>query len=237
MRLLSSIPYSLTPHLFMRIYLAVILLFLLCYPAYGQTAVQPYEPAYLTAMLDTIYTTEQEPIRRRDALMKQYGVDSPEAEAAQKEYRRNHAVNIKKIRQLLDTHGWPDPADVGERSSRIISNVLQHATQEIRIQYLPMMKQAVEDGILHPRWLVRAEDRLLSEQGELQLYGGQMKYYPETKSFNVWPVFDPENIDKRRAAIGLGPIAEHLKNRFDFEWDLEEQIQRTKAFEAAKHKQ
>ena len=28
---------------------------------------------------------------------------------------------------------------------------------------------------------------------------GQMKYCPETKSFNVWPVFDPNNIDERRA--------------------------------------
>jgi len=63
-----------------------------------------------------------------------------------------------------------------------------------------------------------------------------MKYYPETKSFNVWPVYDPVNIDKRRAEIGLGPIAEHLKNRFDFEWNLEEQIKRTAEFEAEMNK-
>jgi hypothetical protein len=61
-----------------------------------------------------------------------------------------------------------------------------------------------------------------------------MKFYPETKSFNVWPVFDPVNIDKRRAEIGLGPIAEFLMARFDFEWDLEEQIKRSEAFEAEK---
>ena len=58
-----------------------------------------------------------------------------------------------------------------------------------------------------------------------------MKYYPETKSFNVWPVYDPVNIDKRRAEIGLGPIAAHLKNRFNFEWKLEEQLERTAEFE------
>ena len=58
-----------------------------------------------------------------------------------------------------------------------------------------------------------------------------MKYYPKTKSFNVWPVLDPKNIDKRRAEIGLEPIAEFLKSRFDFEWNLEEQIKRTEEFE------
>ena len=96
------------------------------------------------------------------------------------------------------------------------------------------MKKAVAEQQLHPRFLVRTEDRIATEQGELQIYGGQMKYYPETKSFNVWPVYDPANINKRRAAIGLGPIEEHLRNRFDFEWNVEEQIQRTKEFEAAK---
>lgn len=93
------------------------------------------------------------------------------------------------------------------------------------------MKQAVLDKKLEPRYLVRAEDRIATDNGELQIYGGQMKYYPETKSFNVWPVYDPVNIDKRRAEIGLEPIAEFLKNRFDFEWNLEEQLKRTEEFE------
>jgi hypothetical protein len=60
-----------------------------------------------------------------------------------------------------------------------------------------------------------------------------MKFYPETKTFNLWPVFDPKNINKRRAAIGLNSIEEHLIERFDFVWDLEEQLKRTAAFEKA----
>ena len=93
-----------------------------------------------------------------------------------------------------------------------------------------MMRKAVKEKKLEARFLVRAEDRIATERGNLQIYGGQMKYYPETKSFNVWPVFDPVNIDKRRAEIGLEPIAEFLKNRFDFEWNQEEQIKRSKKF-------
>ena len=50
------------------------------------------------------------------------------------------------------------------------------------------------------------------------------------KSFNVWPVYYPVNIDKWRAETGLGPIAEHLKNRFNFERNLAEQIKRTEEF-------
>ena len=134
----------------------------------------------------------------------------------------------------MDENGWPTEEQMGEFGNRTICNVIQHSDNEIRIKYLPLMRQAVKDKKLEARFLVRAEDRIATDRGDLQIYGGQMKYYPETKSFNVWPVYDPVNIDKRRAEIGLGPIAEFLKNRFDFEWSLEEQIQRTAEFEKAK---
>lgn len=193
-------------------------------------------PENLTTVLDTIWRTEQEPITIRDSLMKIYGAESKEADVYQKIYKKNHAINIEKIRDILNNYGWPDTTVIGDGGSRTISNVLQHADQETRMYYLPMMRQAVLDKKLEPRYLVRAEDRLATDKGELQIYGGQMKYYPETKSFNVWPVYDPVNIDKRRAEIGLGPIAEHLMNRFEFEWNLEEQIRRTEEFEKARNK-
>lgn len=186
---------------------------------------------YLIAVLDTINRTEQEPIRQRDAMMDKYGVESKEAQEHQVIYKRNHVINEQKIADLIAKYGWLGEDIIGERGSRTICNVIQHADNEIRLKYLPLMKQAVKDKKLQPGLLARAEDRIATERGDFQIYGGQMKYYPDTKSFNVWPVYDPTNIDKRRAEIGLGPIAEHLKNRFDFEWNLEEQIKRSEAFE------
>ena len=194
-------------------------------------------PENLTAVLDTIWRTEQGPITIRDSLMKIYGAESKEVDVYQKIYRNNHVINIKKILAILNNYGWPDTTVIGDRGNRTICNVLQHADQETREYYLPMMRQAVLDKKLEPRYLVRAEDRLATDKGELQIYGGQMKYYPETKSFNVWPVYDPVNIDKRRAEIGLGPISEHLMDRFDFAWNLEEQIRRTEEFEKERNKQ
>lgn len=184
----------------------------------------------IIAVLDTIWEKEQTPIRLRDSLINIYGPESKEAEVYQKEYRKNHTLNIKKIKNLLDKYDWPELTQIGEQGNRTICNVLQHADQKTREHYIPLMKQAVLDKKLEPRFLVRAEDRIATDKGELQIYGGQMKYYPETKSFNVWPVYDPINIDKRRAEIGLEPIAEFLKNRFDFEWNIEEQIKRTEEF-------
>ena len=191
----------------------------------------------LIAVLDSIWMAEQGPLRLRDSLMRIHGPESELLKGPQAMYEKNHIVNERKVKRILNTYGWPSKTMAGERGNWTICNVIQHSDNAVRIHYLPMMRQAVKDGKLEPRFLVRAEDRIATERGDLQIYGGQMKYYPETKTFNLWPVYDPENIDKRRAAIGLDPIAIFLKNRFDFEWNLEEQMQRTKAFLKEKEKQ
>ena len=186
---------------------------------------------YLIAVLDTIWRTEQEPLRLRDSLGRVYGFESKEFQKQQKICDKNHRINEKKIIKLLENHGWPDEVDIGEQGSLTICNVIQHSSNEIRVKYLPLMKDAVRKKKLQPRLLARAEDRLATDNGNLQVYGGQIKYYPETKSFDVWPIVDPENVDKRRDEIGLEPIAEFLSNRrHPLEWNLEEQIKRTELF-------
>ena len=202
----------------------------------NEVSTSEQKPVNLIAMLDTIWRTEQEPIRLRDSLMNTYGAESKEFQEQQEIYKKNHDINERKVKNILDKYGWPTIEMIGEHGNLTICNVIQHSDNEIRIKYLPMMRQAVKENKLEPQLLVRAEDRIATERGDLQIYGGQMKYYPETKSFNVWPVYDPVNIDKRRAEIGLGPIAEHLKNRFNFEWNLEEQIKRTEEFEKERNK-
>lgn len=190
------------------------------------------EPSDLVSILDTIWKTEQTPIRLRDSLMKVHGPESEEAQQQQALYKENHEINEKKIIEILTSQGWPEKETIGEQGNLTICNVLQHSEMSVRQKYLPMMRDAVKDGKLHPRLLARAEDRLATDRGELQIYGGQVKYYPETKTFNVWPIHDPANVDKRRAEIGLEPIAEFLSSRrFQLEWNLEEQIKRTKEFE------
>jgi hypothetical protein len=188
----------------------------------------------LISVLDTIWNTEQEPIRLRDSLLKIYGADSKQYREQQEIYEKNHIVNEIKVRAILDKYGWPTKEMIGEHGNWTICNVIQHSDNEIRIKYLPMMRQAVEENKLEPRFLARAEDRIATERGDLQIYGGQMKYYPETKSLNLWPVYESMNIDKRRAALGLGPITQHLKTRFNFDWNFDEQIKRTEEFKKQK---
>ena len=194
------------------------------------------KPENSRAFLDTIRTAEQEPIRLRDSIGRILGIESDEAQAFNEIYKKNHVINEEKIKKFIDSYGWPSKELVGEEGHIIICNVIQHSSPEVRVAYLPIMKKAVTEKGLSGWLLARAEDRIATDQGKLQIYGGQVKYYPETKTFNVWPIVDPENVDKRRAEIGLEPVAEFLKNRrFSVVWNPEEQIKRTKAFERGEH--
>ncbi len=191
----------------------------------------------LVATLDSIWWAEQIPIRVRDSIGRVYGYESDEFQRQDEIYHKAHDINEKKILDLLETYGWPEVTIIGEQGNLTICNVLQHSSIEVRKRFIPIMQKAVKEKGLAPRLLARAEDRLATDRGDFQIYGGQIKYYPETKSFNVWPIIDPENVDKRRAEIGLGPIADFLANRrHPLKWDLDEQIQRTAEFELEKNK-
>ncbi|MDN3203823.1 DUF6624 domain-containing protein [Algoriphagus sediminis] len=189
----------------------------------------------LNVWLDSIWTAEQIPIRKRDSLGRIHGFESEEFNWQDKIYHQNHDINEKKIRELLDTHGWPEIRVIGDRGNITICNVIQHSENEVRIMYLPMMREAVASKNLDPALLARAEDRIATERGDLQIYGTQIKYYPETQSLNLWPIKNPENLEKRRAEIGLEPIEAFLRRkRVPMEWNVEEQIERTREFEKNK---
>tara|TARA_B100000949_G_scaffold221675_4_gene222599 strand:- start:1360 stop:2037 length:678 start_codon:yes stop_codon:yes gene_type:complete len=199
-----------------------------------QVQVKP-QTVDLAATLDTIWRTEQIPIRKRDSAFHAYGDQSNMYKEYQSIYKKNHLINEQKVAKILKD-GWPSLNEIGEQGNLTICNVLQHSSPETRLKYLPLMRQAVKNKELSPWLLARTEDRIATDRGQLQIYGGQIKYYPETESFDVWPIIDPENVDKRRAEIGLEPMAEYLKNRrFPLEWNLEDQVKRTAEFETKKH--
>ncbi|WP_235855756.1 DUF6624 domain-containing protein [Flagellimonas aequoris] len=189
-------------------------------------------PMDLATILDTIWQNEQIPIRKRDSAFHASGDESEAYKKYQALYKRNHKVNEQKIAEILKD-GWPDYEEIGEQGNLTICNVIQHSSPEIRLGYLTLMRQATKNKRLSPWLLARTEDRIATDRGELQVYGGQIKYYPKTKTFDVWPIVDPENVDKRRAEIGLEPMTQYLKNRrFPLEWNLDDQIKRTAEFES-----
>lgn len=95
------------------------------------------------------------------------------------------------------------------------------------------MREAVKKGNASPSSLALLEDRVALGQGERQIYGSQIYTDKETKEKYVAPLIDPENVDKRRAEVGLGKLADYT-NHFGFNWDIKKHIERTAKYEAEK---
>ena len=102
----------------MRLSLLLTVLLTACFYETGNaqqaTALSPDE---LVAVLDTVYRSEQGPLRVRDSLMAIHGVESVEAQKYQHVYEKNHAINEKIVRDILDNFGWPEKRIIGERAT------------------------------------------------------------------------------------------------------------------------
>jgi len=124
------------------------------------------------------------------------------------------------VTKIIDEHGWLGADIIGKQGNGALFLVIQHADLETQLKYLPIMREAVKKGNARGSSLALLEDRTALRQGKNQTYGSQIGTNSETGKHYVLPLEDPDNVDKRRAEVGLGPIAEYTR-RFEFEWDVE----------------
>jgi hypothetical protein len=152
---------------------------------------------------------------------KQYGFKSSVADSLAQIMIKIDSINLQKIENILDKKGWVGKDLVGEQANMTIFLVIQHSDLETQKKYLPMMREAVKKGNANAANLALLEDRIAIWEGRKQIYGSQLNYDEKKGKYFVYPIEDPDNVDKRRAEVGLGPISEYVKN-WGIEWNLEE---------------
>ena len=135
--------------------------------------------------------------------------------------QKKDSINLIKVKAILDTYGWLGADVVGEQGNSTLFLVIQHSDQATQERYLPMMREAVKNGKAQSSSLALLIDRVALGQGKRQIYGSQIGRDPETQVYYVSPLEDPDNVDKRRAEVGLGPLAEYL-NHWQIKWDVEQ---------------
>jgi hypothetical protein len=98
-----------------------------------------------------------------------------------------------------------------------------------------MMREAVKEGNADSKGLALLEDRVALGEGKKQIYGSQLEMDYTTNLYILSPMIDPDNVDKRRAEVGLKPIAEYL-NFFGLTWDVEKFKKSMEEYDAEKNK-
>jgi len=175
----------------------------------------------LMAMLDTIYGDDQRYRQQIDGIAKKYGWESKELKDHWKIINEKDSINLIKIKVILGKFGWLGSDIVGDQGNSTLFVVIQHSDQKTQEYYLPMMREAVKNGKAQGSSLALLEDRLALKQGKRQIYGSQIGRDEETKIFYILPLEDPDNVDIRRAKVGLEPLAYYV-NHWQLKWNVEQ---------------
>ncbi|NUY82695.1 hypothetical protein HUK80_17465 [Flavobacterium sp. MAH-1] len=175
----------------------------------------------LMAKLEQVLKDDAEPIREWMAAEKQYGVRSAEALEKKRIMKDKHAANQAIVSKILDEKGFPSQDAVGGYGVTAVFLTIQHADQATREKYMPMLREAAKKGDLPNSSYALLKDRTDLGQGKKQTYGSQIVTDPDTGKSYVRPLEDPENVDKRRATVGLQPMAEYVK-RWNITWDAKQ---------------
>ncbi|HCS20256.1 MAG TPA: hypothetical protein DIW47_06790 [Bacteroidetes bacterium] len=174
----------------------------------------------LIAILDTILEEDQKYRLQFRGVIQTYGRESEEMKVLTQKTIEADSINQIKVSEILDSRGWLGPDIIGPNGSDAFFLVIQHADLKMQEQYLPMMREAVKKGHARASSLAMLEDRVALAQGKKQIYGSQIGRDPETDEYYVMPLEDPDNVDQRRAEVGLQPLAKYVA-LWNLTWDVE----------------
>jgi hypothetical protein len=114
------------------------------------------------------------------------------------------------VRAILAKYGLPTFALVGPQAAEDFDVVVQHQPLALRTEVLPQMKAAAEMGQIDPQNYAMLLDAVESGSGRPQTYGNKFVCTPDGNVAPT-PIADAASVERRRAALGLMPLAVYGK--------------------------
>lgn len=113
----------------------------------------------------------------------------------------------RRLYEIVDQHGWPGKTLVAADGENAAWLIVQHADVDRAFQKKCLrLMEAMPQGEVEPKHLAYLTDRILVGEHKPQRYGTQID-----NEFKPRPIEDAENVDKRRAEMGLQPLADYLR--------------------------
>ncbi|MDR2237215.1 MAG: hypothetical protein LBE92_13925 [Chryseobacterium sp.] len=127
------------------------------------------------------------------------------------------SINLQKIEKIISQYGYPGKSMVGEPANQSAWYVIQHS-EKIE-KYLPVIQRAAKNKEIPFQLAATMEDRYLMQTGREQIYGsqGSGEFWEENgKEYEteyIWPIKDPEHVNKRRKKAGFSTTVEENARR------------------------
>ena len=119
--------------------------------------------------------------------------------------------NTKWLKTIIERHGWPGKALVGEDGAHAAWLLVQHADLDLAFQKkcLPLLTAAVKKNDASGQDLAYLVDRVHVAEKKPQVYGTQLDQVDG--KLKPKPIEDEEHVDERRKEVGLPSLSEYLR--------------------------
>jgi hypothetical protein len=195
-----------------------------CSQVYEQKTLNTSSTITYDSIISQLFIIDQDDQDGRnhiDDIRTQYGFDSHEYKQLWASINLKDSINLIKVEAIIQKYGWLGQNKIGSQGNTTIFMVIQHSNLKTQEKYLPLLREAVKNGNAKANHLALMEDRVALRQGRKQIYGSQVSINYKTNEVYVLPIEDPDNVDKRRASVGLSSIAEYV-GEMGIKWDLEQ---------------
>jgi len=122
--------------------------------------------------------------------------------------------NTEYVVNLLEQCGMPTKSELPMEQISTIWLVIQHSLLKYQKKYIPIFKEAAQNGDLSHGKVAMMEDRILLREEKPQIYGTQIRGNKKDGP-SLYDVINPEYLNQRRKQVGLNPIEDYLLN-----WDI-----------------
>lgn len=114
--------------------------------------------------------------------------------------------NCDWLKQVVNEMGWPTETAVGKDAVSAARYIAHHSGDNLFMKRcLHMMEPLVESGEVDHKEYAYLMDRYLVSQGKKQRYGTQA--HNKNGKIVPCPIENPTEVDERRQAVGLPPMA------------------------------
>jgi hypothetical protein len=123
--------------------------------------------------------------------------------------RAIHEENAQLLEDFLAEYGWPYPSQYGKEVHEAAWMIAIHAISkpDLLRKVLQILEKALQAGEPVANEYTKLYDRIALYEGRQQVYGTQFSTSPT--GWVAWNLYDPENVDKRRKALGLPSFLEN----------------------------
>ena len=171
----------------------------------------------LVLLLDSVYRDHHSYRLKEVTVKNEFGFGSKEAQLVKKEIERKDSINLAIVTDILEKHGWLGRNVVGFIGNYTLALIIQFAPIQTQDKFMPIIQEAFKNKNIEAYDYTLILDKVALRHGQKQLYGNVVVNIGN-KNY-VGPIENVEQLDKRRADLGLKPMNAYLKT-WGMKWDV-----------------